>query len=80
MAGGKKLDRRQRKAPEFMVLGLNGLQEVDRKVQFATLQLCKQFGADRLAQFDLHVGKACGIAMQERRKYAVDHLRGRRRP
>ena len=78
MAGGKKLDRRQRKAPELMMLGLNGLQQADSKVQLSAFQPCKQIGADRLAQFDLHVGKARGIAMQERRKDAVDHLRGGR--
>jgi hypothetical protein len=78
VAGGKKFERRQRKALELMTFGLTDLQEVYSKVQFSTLQLFKRFGANRLAQFDLHVGKACRIAMQERRKDPVDHLRGGR--
>ena len=57
VASGKKFDRRQRKALEFMIFGLNGLQEVDSKVQLSTFQLCKRFCAYRLAQFDLHFGK-----------------------
>src|SRR4051812_16993791 len=76
VASSKKIERGQRKAPEFMIFSLNGLQKIDGKMQLSAFQLCKRFGAYRLAQFDLHIRKACRIAVQERRKYAIDHLRG----
>ena len=52
------------------------MHRADPEVQFAALQLCKQIGADRLAHFDLHLGKSRSVAMQEGGKNPVDHLRG----
>ncbi len=75
MAGGEKLDRRQRDAAERMVLGLDQLRRADPEVQIAALQHGDQVGAHRLRHLDLHVGIALGIAVQERREDAVDHLR-----
>src|SRR5215510_1829876 len=66
VAHGKKVERRQWTALELMTFGLNNLQVADNEVQPSAFQFCIRFGANRLTQFDLHIGKVCSIAMQER--------------
>jgi hypothetical protein len=75
IANRKKVKRQQWQRLEWMTVGVNGFQETDTDVNLAAFQQCRQRGANRLGQLDLHVRTAFRIAQQKICKDAVDCLR-----
>jgi hypothetical protein len=75
VAGGEKVDRRQRKAFEGMVVALYRPHQADSDVNLAALQQGKQVRAHSFGRPDLYVRSLFGVLVQECGKDALQHLR-----
>lgn len=77
VADRNELDRRQQEGLEGMIVGLKRMQRANADVELPALQHCQQRGTERFGQSDLYMRTLRGVAMQEMREDAVDHLRRR---